>query len=148
MKKVIKIKSIENVSLVIKDADYYYDLIYELKRICGLLRREEINSEIEKRIKARIAATTKVIYQKPLQEYRFSTFNQDLLEALRKISFKHYDELSQIYRNYSAIRILEQFRYNDCLKYAKEVIDELEQKRQSLEIKTPKSKKRIISNKS
>ena len=148
MKKGRKIESKENTSLEIKDADYYYDLIYELKKICGLIRFEERDIDIEARIDARISATTKVIYQKPLQEYRFSTFNQDLLESLRKISFKHYDELSQIYRNYSAIRILEQFRYNDCLKYAKEVIDELEQKRQSLEIKTPKSKKRIISNNS
>ena len=140
MKKGRKIKGKENVSLEIKDADYYYDLIYELKRICGLLRREEINSEIEKRIKARIAATTKVIYQKPLQEYRFSTFNQDLLDALRKMSFKYQSSPGNIYG--LPIRILEQFRYYDCSKYAKEVIDELEQKRQSLEIKKTKSKKR------
>lgn len=130
MKKGRKIKGKENVSLEIKDADYYYDLIYELKRICGLLRREEINSEIEKRIKARIAATTKVIYQKPLQEYRFSTFNQDLLDALRKMSFKYQSSPGNIYG--LPIRILEQFRYYDCSKYAKEVIDELEQKRQEL----------------
>ena len=141
MKKERKIKSKENVSLEIKDADYYYDLIYELRRICGLIRFEERDIDIETRIEARIAATTKVVYQKPLHEYRFSTFNQDLLEALRKMSFKYQSSPGNIYG--LPIRILEQFRYADCSKYAKEVIDELEQKRQELlkDVKTRRKQK-------
>ena len=142
MKKGRKIKSKENVSLEIKDADYYYDLIYELKRICGFIFDYQRNSEIEERIKARIAATTKIIYQKPLHEYRFSIFNQDLLEALRKISFKYYQSLPE-YAYCPSIRIIELFRHRDCSEYAKEVIDELEQKRQELlkNVKTRRKQK-------
>lgn len=72
-----------------KDELYYYDLIYELKDICNLIKPDEREKDTEERIRQRkndihVVDTKGSGIMK--QDFRASEFNRDVIRCIRRIS--------------------------------------------------------------
>ena len=72
-----------------KDELYYYDLIYELKDICNLIKPDEREKDTEERIRQRkndihVVDTKGSGIMK--QDFRASEFNRDVIRYIRRIS--------------------------------------------------------------
>ena len=143
-----------------KDELYYYDLIYQLKKIYGRICDSQIEEETETRIKVRendiitIPSKEKGRFK---TDFRMSLFNMDINSYIRKIqneAFKKISENPEI-KFYGAVKNIKHLKNNINIVYLENpevkiyydtfnlVIQELEEKKRNAKKQKSSPKRRI-----
>lgn len=98
-----------------KDELYYYDLIYQLKKIYGRIYDSQIEEETEARIKVRENDIITIPSEEKGRfkiDFRMSLFNMDIFSYIRKIqneAFKKINENPEI-KSYHAVTNIENLK--------------------------------------